>query len=207
MTAKFKTNHQLRIERFMKLAGQESPQSPVVPDIKVRQLRAALILEEAFETIDALGFKVNARELNKFKCPNCESRLFCSNCEEPVFSIPAEQIEYQLEAKEDQDNIDLIEIVDGCADISVVTIGTLSACGVSDAPILNEVDDNNLAKFGSGSYVRDDGKLVKPPDHKPPRIAEALARLTELGQHGSEHSQAVTGPQEPIDNAEESPHE
>ena len=98
MTTHFKTNHQLRIESFMKLAGQELPQSPVVPDIKIRQLRAALILEEAFETIDALGFKVNARPIenneksivglpkerkDSFKCKNCDNTLYCYHCEEP----------------------------------------------------------------------------------------------------------------------------
>lgn len=41
----------------------------------------------------------------------------------------------------------LVEIADGCADLSVVTIGTLIACGISDKPILEAVDENNLAKF------------------------------------------------------------
>ena len=197
MTTHFKTDHQLRIESFMKLAGQELPQSPVVPDIKIRQLRGVLILEEGFETISALGFKVNAR----FRLPGADTDTDTDTI------IDGDLIKYELEAKEFQENIDLVEIVDGCADISVVTIGTLSACGVSDSPILHEVDDNNLAKFGPGSYIRDDGKLVKPPDHTPPRIAEALARLAEYGQHGPEPSQTTADPLEAIDKAEESSHE
>jgi hypothetical protein len=68
----------------------------------------------------------------------------------------------------------MVELVDGCCDLSVVTIGTLSACGVSDDPFLMEVDQNNLDKFGDGHSYREDGKLIKPPDHQPPRIEELL---------------------------------
>ncbi len=183
MIIQFKSDHQIRIERFMELAGQEVKSSPEVPPIGIRQLRAALILEECLETIDALGFKVNAVMSLKataesgIGCPEDKDTIYCYNCGVPLKRFLAEEIKYELEAKEDQDNISLVDIVDGCADISVVTIGTLSACGVSDEPIMREVDDNNLAKFGPGHYIRDDGKLVKPPDHKPPRIAETLRIL------------------------------
>jgi predicted HAD superfamily Cof-like phosphohydrolase len=68
----------------------------------------------------------------------------------------------------------LVEIVDGCADISVVTRGTLSACGVADEDLLKEVDNNNLAKFGPGGFRREDGKWMKPPSHRPPDIAGVL---------------------------------
>lgn len=73
---------------------------------------------------------------------------------------------------------DLIGIVDGCADVSVVTIGTLIACGVPDGALLEMVDVNNLAKFGKGHSIRSDGKVVKPPNHKPPEIAGLLKYLS-----------------------------
>ncbi len=72
---------------------------------------------------------------------------------------------------------DLTEIVDGCADISVVTMGTLIACGVPDVALLEMVDANNLAKFGPGSLIREDGKLIKPAGHTPPDIAGFLEEL------------------------------
>lgn len=69
----------------------------------------------------------------------------------------------------------LIETVDGCADLRVVTTGTLSALGVSDIPLQEEVDLNNLRKFGPGSYRREsDGKWMKPPGHQPPDILAVL---------------------------------
>jgi predicted HAD superfamily Cof-like phosphohydrolase len=68
----------------------------------------------------------------------------------------------------------LIEIADGCADLSVVTTGCLSACGIADEPLLHAVDLNNLEKFGPGHFWREDGKLMKPADHVPPDIARVL---------------------------------
>ena len=72
---------------------------------------------------------------------------------------------------------DLVEIVDGCADISVVAMGTLIACGVPDAALLELVDRNNLAKFGPGHLIREDGKVIKPAGHMPPDIVGFLEEL------------------------------
>jgi predicted HAD superfamily Cof-like phosphohydrolase len=75
---------------------------------------------------------------------------------------------------------DLVEIADGCADISVVTIGTLVACGIPDKGLLELVDDNNLNKFKYG-LIRDQfGKIVKPTDHQPPNIAAYLNSVPPL---------------------------
>lgn len=135
-----KSLHQRKVEAFMRKAGQEPPSKPCIPNAGTRLLRARLILEEALETITALGCKVQA-----------ESGT-------PV--LTAELDESFI--------VKLDDIVDGCCDVSVVTIGTLSACGIPDMPVLDIVDENNLAKFGPGSYRRDDGKWIKPPGHKPP---------------------------------------
>jgi predicted HAD superfamily Cof-like phosphohydrolase len=69
-----------------------------------------------------------------------------------------------------------VEVVDGCADISVVTIGTLIAFGVDDETVLEEVDASNLRKFEPGSYRREDGKWIKPPSWTPPDIEGAIER-------------------------------
>lgn len=149
-----KSDHQLRVEEFMRLAGQEVPKSPALPSLEVRRLRAKLILEEALETIHALGFSINADFLDSRKLENA----------------------YCLELV-DVGDPNLEEIIDGCCDIKVVTTGTLSACGLPDDLFQEEVDNNNLAKFGPGHSRRSDGKLIKPPDHKPPKIKELLETL------------------------------
>jgi predicted HAD superfamily Cof-like phosphohydrolase len=124
------TEHQERVEKFMKLAGQELPDRPTLPNEEVRLLRAKLILEEALETIEALGMSVCVTYKDGLTFgPTIEKHNICF--------IPNK-------------TANLEEIIDGCCDISVVTIGTLSACGVPDQPFLEEVDENNLAKFGPG---------------------------------------------------------
>jgi predicted HAD superfamily Cof-like phosphohydrolase len=146
------TKHQFRVELLMRCAKQAVPLKPVLPDLKVRHLRAKLILEEALETINALGFKAEVYE---------DGDTYLTRNDE---------------------TISLEGIADGCADISVVTIGALSACGIQDNPILEEVDGNNLLKFGpeailNGAHWNADGKWVKPKNHPAPRISEVLEKL------------------------------
>ena len=145
-----RSEHQKRIDLFMHHAGQAMPALPCVPSAEVRLLRAALIIEEALETIDALGFCVETM-INDFR----------QEMTKPI-----------LIAHDRGPNLE--QIADGCADLSVVTIGTLSACGIDDIPLLAEVDESNLRKFGEGAYKREDGKWMKPPDWQPPDIACVL---------------------------------
>jgi predicted HAD superfamily Cof-like phosphohydrolase len=153
------TPHAQRIREFMRHAQQELPPRPCIPDEPTRLLRAKLIFEEALETIHALGVTVRNSEF--VVSPEC---LKFSATHAP----------------------NLIEIVDGCCDVSVVTIGTLIACGVQDQPVLEAVDKNNLDKFGPGGYRSDGtdgnpvGKWIKPPWHRPPDIAAIIADQEEV---------------------------
>lgn len=160
-----KSEHQLRVEAFMLKAKQEVPTTPTEPSIEIRKLRAALILEEALEIISkGLGLSVWVK--------GCYDLTEVSYCFEPkiVDVCGAEEADtYTTEAE-----FNMEETIDGCCDLMVVTTGTLSALGVPDKPFQEEVDNNNLAKFGPGHSWRDDGKLLKPPGHKPPRITLIL---------------------------------
>lgn len=138
----YQSAHQRRVAAFMRLAGQLVPAKPTVPTHDVRLLRAKLILEEAFETIeDGLGVGVY------FERPTLKpTKLFVGDLNvRTVFDV------------------NLIKLADGCADLRVVTTGTLCACGISDAAVQLIVDQANLRKFGSGATKRDDGKWLKPP--------------------------------------------
>jgi len=141
---KIQTNHQERIERFMIFAGQKVPKKPKIPTLEVRKLRAELILEEAIELIAALGFGIRF-DFTKGLCIQDVGR-----------------------------DPDLIKITDGCCDLSVVTIGTLSACGIQDAVPLALVDQNNLEKLNG--YKGANGKWIKPVGHKPPDLAKELRK-------------------------------
>lgn len=146
------TPHAARIRAFMLKADQDTPDAPTIPDEDIRILRAKLILEEALETVRALGVTVRQADDGPVSAKDAILR----------FSAEGE--------------VDLEGVVDGCADISVVTIGTLIAFGVDDEPILEEVDRANLRKFAPGSYRREDGKWIKPPGWTPPDILGVLER-------------------------------
>jgi len=149
-----KSSHQIRVEKFMRQAGQPAPLTPTMPSLKTRILRARLIMKETLKTILALGLQPHVmNEQNGFK----GTQIYPAN----VKFVP-------------QGEPNLIAIVDGCADVIVVTTGTLSACGVHDYRVMELVDENNLMKFGTGSWTDDFGKHHKPPGHKPPDFAGEL---------------------------------
>ena len=151
-----RTKHQKNVDAFMILAQQMLPGKPTIPDEKTRELRARLILEEALEAVEALGFK-----------PRVED-------ERGLVTLAIDAIEFYP-----NEGPNLAQIIDGCCDIKVVTTGTLSACGIPDDAFQELVDQNNLAKFGPGGYRREDGKWVKPPGHQPPDIDGMLKTLEE----------------------------
>ena len=141
------TAHYKRVQAFMQKAGQKTPACLTVPDEATRVLRAKLIVEEALETVRALGVRVQAGS----------------------GSLDMDTLVFEAAG-----SVDVEGVADGCADISVVTIGTLVAFGIDDDSLLEEVDRANLRKFGPGAHVRADGKWMKPPDWSPPDIAGVL---------------------------------
>lgn len=154
-----RTEHQQRVAEFMLRAGQNFPDRPEVPPGAVRLLRARLIFEEALETIAALGISVHLRSATHY-------------------GLAFE--DFSLQDRHIGDAINLEDIADGCADISVVTTGTLLACGIADRPLLEEVDRSNLAKFtGDGHRHPETGKWIKPSDWAPPNIAGVLGAQKE----------------------------
>lgn len=148
-----KTKHYERIEKFMKLAGQDTPETPVQPSDETRILRAKLIIEEALETVKALGVDIQLARM----------------------SLVEEEDDFEYSISDHP--FDMVEVADGCADISVVTTGCLISCGIKDKALLKMVDQNNLDKFGFGHYIREDGKLVKPLNHQPPNIKKLLNKM------------------------------
>jgi len=146
-----KSMHQHRVEQFMERAGQEVPVTPSIPASSVLGLRAKLILEECMETIEALGFIVQMSEVDH---PTEGKKV--------VFALEYTGV------------TNIIEVVDGCCDIKVVTTGTLSALGTPDLRAQELIDDANLRKFGPGGYRRDDGKWIKPPTWVKPDLPHLL---------------------------------
>ena len=72
---------------------------------------------------------------------------------------------------------DLTAIADGAADAIVVIIGTCLEYGIPIGRVLEAVNLSNLEKIDPETgrvLLRDDGKILKPPDWTPPDIAGIL---------------------------------
>lgn len=63
-------SHYNKVKDWMTKFGQATPNKPAIPEFAVRKLRAKLILEEALETIKALGFEVMGNNIEELHEPN-----------------------------------------------------------------------------------------------------------------------------------------
>lgn len=111
------TNDQKSVRDWMLAFRQECPEKPTLPSKEIRLLRAKLILEEALETIDALGVNISITDISKDE--------YQDQCK--YLNIKDIEFEPQLAMH----NNSLRDIADGCEDIKVVTEGTLVACGLT----------------------------------------------------------------------------
>lgn len=156
----------------MQKFGQETPDKPCIPSLEIRKLRAKLILEEALETIGALGFYLEHAGLD-----------------DSLISVENTDI-FEGEPK----LVNLVSIADGLADLHYVAYcGTAVACGLDMEPIFKEVDRSNNSKIwkeeeiytnrnskawhheriGDTKFflVSDiDGKVVKPVSYSPANL-------------------------------------
>ncbi|MBV8284064.1 MAG: hypothetical protein JO277_00510 [Candidatus Eremiobacteraeota bacterium] len=138
-----KNRMQEQVEEFHRKFGHTIGETP---DIRRPELRAALILEEAIETVVGILGTTNTRALLRSKLGRLEE------------SAPATP--------------DLVEAIDGICDLLYVTFGTAIEFGVNIQPIFDEVHRTNIAK--EGGATRPDGKTLKPPGWQPPRVAELI---------------------------------
>lgn len=137
---------------------QEVPETHyTLPDKETRLLRARLIMEEALETVAALGFEVGDED----------GQWRMQNARFPEH-YPTKEIDFG-------------NVIDGCCDLIYVATGCLVACGVPDLPHLEEVCAANDRKFPGGAAITDPetGKYLKPagwvgPDHTKVGTATSL---------------------------------
>lgn len=127
---------------------QKIPGSPTIPPLEVRMLRAKLIMEEALETVEALGIEVHILPDSVDTGVIRKGGVIFSQGQEP----------------------NLQEIIDGNCDEIYVCVGTLLACGVHDTPHLEEVCKANDKKFPGGKPAgfNQSGKYTKPVGWTPP---------------------------------------
>lgn len=139
-----------QVEAFCRAAGhpvRERPQTP--PEDEIR-LRVGLILEEFFELLLAVYPRLNDHVSHK--------------------TILQEKLDRM------QPKPDIVALADACADLDYVVEGTRLAFGIDGGPIATEVQRSNMAKFGPGSWKREDGKQMKPPHWAPPNVESELLK-------------------------------
>lgn len=153
-----KSPHLRRVEQLMrKIREHQSdtpklPSRPTLPDPTILVKQARLIVEEVFELMEACGVELRLDDGQDEAAPLC-FKDFCFRAGTP-------------------DTLD--HIAKEAADVSVVNTGLLVECGILDIPLLEEVDANNLAKFGPGGYLDENHKWRKPPNHPTPDLKRVL---------------------------------
>ena len=66
---------------------------------------------------------------------------------------------------------DLVEVADALADLLYAVYGAAVAYGIDLEPVFQEIHAANLTKGGG---ARRDGKVLKGPDYRPPRVAPII---------------------------------
>jgi predicted HAD superfamily Cof-like phosphohydrolase len=128
----------------------------VIPDERVR-LRAALILEEAMETIASMF------DIDKARPHEPAYQQFVTGghwLKDVVNRAPVA--------------VDMVALADGMADLDYVVEGTRLEFGIDGAPIAAEVHRANMTK--KGGPIAPNGKRLKPPGWTPPDIAGELRK-------------------------------
>ncbi len=151
------------VSDFHKAMGVDpDPEEPGIPTADKLKLRAKLILEEVFETLNAMYGA------------------------ETFDAAHRGVLEVLDQAHEDHGSsrCDLVGMADGLADSIYVEVGAALSTGIRLDRVWAEVQKSNMSK--QGGVRREDGKVGKGPNFKPPRIREALYGEDEAGESAAE---------------------
>ena len=148
----------LAVAEFMSKFGQPVRRRVVEnPEDHEKILRGRLVLEEAFELVEALGLKVSigGREYERV------------NPKEVKLEVDSE-VEYNL-----------VEVADALSDLVVVVKGTGIQLGIPvDEITLTEVCPSNTSKLDDdGKAIYDEGgKIIKSKNFRPPNPYNVLRK-------------------------------
>lgn len=173
---------QMQVALFMAKMNQASGHQKVrfapdltdIPSDAEIDLRCRLMLEECLETIKAMKREVYIDATVELSGHGTE--ISGDRMSEVKFKKTGEIATLE----------DFAEIADGLADQKVVVVGTDVCFGFNADAIFDIVQGNNNAKFRPG-HTYNNGKLIKPPDHKPPtpllinEIAREMSVVHALG--------------------------
>jgi predicted HAD superfamily Cof-like phosphohydrolase len=142
------TNLQTKLLEFHLAKGHHVASRPSIPPDSVVRLRARLIIEEAFEVLEAL-FDDDSSGLSRLKR---EALRECNTAEIGV---------------------DMVALADALGDTDYVVEGTRVSFGIDGDPISAEIHRSNMSK----PTTKDEhGKTIKQADWTPPDIEGELRR-------------------------------
>lgn len=156
--------NQKRVREFHLAFGQPAPEkfTPLRDPGSIR-LRVRLILEEALEFCAATG-----------------SKLYCNSNGRPLL-LELDKIVIAVSgtvgATDTAPND--AEMIDALCDIKYVVDGTAVALGIDLEDFDKEVHASNMSKLSADGkpIVREDGKVLKSTNFRPPDIAGLLAKI------------------------------
>jgi len=137
-----------RVREFHEVFGHPVSDEPVVPADDRVTLRLALILEEALELADAMGFySEDVKELVGVMLDRG-----------PL--VPG----------------NLVGIADALGDLDYVVNGAALEHGIDLPAVTAEIHRSNMTKLGPDGkpIYREDGKILKGTDYEPPRLEAVL---------------------------------
>lgn len=138
------------VSEFMRMVGHSIADKPSVPDERAARLHIKLVLEEAFELVEAAITDGTSHQHRLLALKNATLQF--------IDTMPVD--------------IDFPLFVDALTDIDYVTEGTRLAFGVRGGPVFEEVHRANMRKFGGP--IGPDGKHLKPNGWQPPNISKCL---------------------------------
>lgn len=124
-----------------------------IPPVSERLLRGRLLIEEVFETLEAMGLQL------------------VHSCNGGEYYEALNEFNYEV-AHVEGSRYDPIETADGLADIKVICNGTSVAFGIPQEEVDNEVFASNMSKLDlDGKPIHNrcmyDGKLTSPCNEDP----------------------------------------
>lgn len=139
------------VSAFHRKFGVPHPERPGWPSQERIELRVKLIAEEFCEFLEACGCGFDLAIWNGWS-----GKDIVQNSSETEFKPSA----------------DLPKAADALIDMEYVILGTHNEFGIDSNPLWAEVQASNCSK--TGGAVREDGKILKGPDFKPPQIERLL---------------------------------
>lgn len=141
-----------RVREFHETFGHPVADEPTIANDDRLVLRLALILEEAIELADAMGFATDdLKDSADYMLNKIGPRVY-------------------------EDDVDIVAVADALGDLEYVTNGAALEMGIDLPAVVTEIHRSNMTKLGPDGkpIYREDGKILKGEGYEPPNLRPVL---------------------------------